>query len=176
MPVPPGVEVHRVEAAEDMADAVRDSTAAADILVMAAAVADFRPGSRADRKLAKADMPDSLELERTPDILASIDPDAPGGRRLVKVGFAAETHDLLTHAQEKLMAKGLDLIVANDVSDPTIGMGSADNEVTVISRDGDRRELGKAPKEEIADRILDAALAALRPDESARPRKARAVS
>jgi phosphopantothenoylcysteine decarboxylase/phosphopantothenate--cysteine ligase len=176
MPVPQGVEVLRVETAEDMAAAVRAHIQTADMLVMAAAVADFRPTNRAERKMAKADMPDELGLEQTPDILASIGPEATGGRRLVKVGFAAETHDLLTHAQEKLMAKGLDLIVANDVSDPTIGMGSADNEVTVISRDGSRQELGKAPKEEIADRVLDAALAALHPDQSARPGNARAVS
>jgi phosphopantothenoylcysteine decarboxylase/phosphopantothenate--cysteine ligase len=176
MPVPQGVEVLRVETAEDMAAAVRAHIQTADMLVMAAAVADFRPTNRAERKMAKADMPDELGLEQTPDILASIGPEATGGRRLVKVGFAAETHDLLTHAQEKLMAKGLDLIVANDVSDPTIGMGSADNEVTVISRDGSRQELGKAPKEEIANRVLDAALAALHPDQSARPGNARAVS
>jgi phosphopantothenoylcysteine decarboxylase/phosphopantothenate--cysteine ligase len=79
----------------------------------------------------------------------------------VRVGFAAETHDVLARAQAKLIAKGVDLIVANDVSDPNIGMGSADNAVTILGRDGERLELPRAPKPEIAHQILDAALAVL---------------
>ncbi|MEA2644959.1 MAG: phosphopantothenoylcysteine decarboxylase / phosphopantothenate---cysteine ligase [Chloroflexota bacterium] len=158
MPVPAGVEATRVDTAAEMAAAIGEHVQGADILVMAAAVADFRPRRRADRKLKKAEMSESLELERNDDILGSLG----GAGRLVKVGFAAETHDVLDHAQEKLMAKGLDLIVANDVSDPSIGMGSADNAVSIIGRDGSREDLGRAPKMEIADHVLDAALGVLR--------------
>jgi phosphopantothenoylcysteine decarboxylase/phosphopantothenate--cysteine ligase len=159
--VPDGVSVVLVETAQEMAAAVRDALPGAQVLVMAAAVADFRPRTRADVKLAKADMPESLELERNDDILAT-----RGAAPLVTVGFAAETHDVLAHAQQKLVAKGIDLIVANDVSDPSIGMGSADNAVTIIGRDGARTDLERAPKEEIADRVLDAALEVLRGDRS----------
>ena len=169
MPVPAGVERVLVETAEEMAEAVRAHVAAADLLVMAGAVADFRPRRRAGTKLGKSDMPDALELEHTTDILAATAPEQAGGRRLVKVGFAAETHDVVAHAQEKLMAKGLDLIVANDVSDPEIGMGSLENAVTLLTRDGSRREVGRAPKEEIADRILDAAIEVLRRNEAPGP-------
>ncbi len=165
MPVAPSVERVRVETAEEMADAVRGHIGGADMLVMAAAVADFRPTSRAGTKLSKTEMPDALDLERTTDILAAIEPEQ-AGRRLVKIGFAAETHDVVAHAQEKLMAKGLDLIVANDVSNPEIGMGSPDNAVTLITRRG-REEVAQAPKEEVADRILDAALVVLRSGDAA---------
>jgi phosphopantothenoylcysteine decarboxylase/phosphopantothenate--cysteine ligase len=144
-----------------MGEAVRAALEDADLLVMAAAVADFRPRHPADQKIRKSEMEGDLALERTEDILASLP--APGaGRRVVRVGFAAETHEVLAKANEKLVAKGLDLVVANDVSDPTIGMGSTENEVTIIGRDGSRREVSRAPKEEVADAILDAALEALR--------------
>ncbi|MDP9325113.1 MAG: bifunctional phosphopantothenoylcysteine decarboxylase/phosphopantothenate--cysteine ligase CoaBC [Candidatus Dormibacteraeota bacterium] len=159
MPVAAGVERVQVETAEEMLEAVRAQVGVADLLVMAAAVADFRPRQRAGTKLSKNQMPGALELEHTTDILASIPPGQ--ARRLVKVGFAAETHDVIAHAQEKLMAKGLDMIVANDVSNPEIGMGSLENAVTLITRT-ERREVGRAAKEEIADRILDAALQLLR--------------
>jgi phosphopantothenoylcysteine decarboxylase/phosphopantothenate--cysteine ligase len=157
---PRGVELIKVDSAADMAAALRERADATDILVMAAAVADFRPRSVAPNKMRKAEVPESLDLERNEDIVASIDPGAGG--RLVKVGFAAETHELLARAQEKLMAKRLDLIVANDVSDPTIGMGSYDNAVTIIGRDGSRRHVDKAPKEDVAYEVLNAALEVLR--------------
>ncbi|MFN2465294.1 MAG: bifunctional phosphopantothenoylcysteine decarboxylase/phosphopantothenate--cysteine ligase CoaBC [Candidatus Dormibacteria bacterium] len=157
---PRGVEVVKVDSAEDMAVALRSRTDGADILVMAAAVADFRPRTVAANKMRKAEVPDSLDLERNEDIVAGIDPAAGG--RLVKVGFAAETHELLARAQEKLMAKRLDLIVANDVSDPTIGMGSYDNAVTIIGRDGSRRQVEKSPKEDVGFEVLSAALDVLR--------------
>lgn len=169
--VAPGIEAVRVETAEEMATALGEHLASADLLVMAAAVADFRPRRRAAAKLSKSEMGESLELERTTDIVASIAPEREDGRRLVKVGFAAETHDVIVHAQEKLMAKGLDMVVANDVSNPEIGMGSAENAVTLLTRAG-RQEVAKAPKEEIADRILDAALAVLRSDDAAGTRAA----
>jgi phosphopantothenoylcysteine decarboxylase / phosphopantothenate---cysteine ligase len=161
MTVPDGVEAIQVDSAAQMHEALRGLVDTADILVMAAAVADFRPRDVSSLKVRKADMGLNLALEPTEDILASLT--APGaGRRLVRVGFAAETHDVLARAQEKLVAKGLDLVVANDVSDPSIGMGAADNEVTIIARDGTRVDLSRAPKEEIAEQVLGAALEALR--------------
>jgi phosphopantothenoylcysteine decarboxylase/phosphopantothenate--cysteine ligase len=157
---PRGVEVVPVDSAAEMAAALRSRIDVTDILVMAAAVADFRPRVRAAQKVRKADVPTALELERNEDIVAALDRGAGG--RLVKVGFAAETHELLSRAQEKLLAKRLDLVVANDVSDPEIGMGSADNAVTIIGRDGSSRQVERAPKEAVADDILDAAVEVLR--------------
>jgi phosphopantothenoylcysteine decarboxylase/phosphopantothenate--cysteine ligase len=161
MTVPAGVDAVHVDTAAEMGDAIRAAVETAEMLVMAAAVADFRPKEVAPQKLRKADMATDLALERTDDILASLAA-VSAGRRLVRVGFAAETHDVLVNAQEKLVAKGLDLVVANDVSDPTIGMGATDNEVTIVGRDGSRREVSRAPKGEVADEILNAALEALR--------------
>jgi phosphopantothenoylcysteine decarboxylase / phosphopantothenate---cysteine ligase len=161
MTIPAGVEAVHVDSAAQMQEAIRSLVDDADILVMAAAVADFRPRDVSSLKVRKADMGLDLALQPTEDILASLP--APGaGRRLVRVGFAAETHDVLARAQEKLVAKGLDLVVANDVSDPSIGMGAVDNEVTILTRDGSRLGLSRAPKEEIAEQILGAALEALR--------------
>jgi phosphopantothenoylcysteine decarboxylase/phosphopantothenate--cysteine ligase len=161
MTVPAGVEAVHVDTAAEMGDAVKTAVETADVLAMAAAVADFRPRHVAPQKLRKTEMTTDLALERTEDILASLAA-LGAGHRLVRVGFAAETHEVLASAQEKLVAKGLDLVVANDVSDPTIGMGATDNEVTIFSRDGSRREVSRAPKEEVADEILNAALEALR--------------
>ena len=159
LPEPRGVDVVHVDSAAQMGEALRARAESSDILVMAAAVADFRPRDVAVQKLRKADVPDALELERNEDIVASID---PGAGRLVKVGFAAETHELLARAQEKLMAKRLDLVVANDVSDPTIGMSSPDNAVTIIGRDGAHQLVERAPKEDVAHEILSAAMAVLK--------------
>ena len=168
MPVPAGVEAVQVNTAADMSDAVKAAVGTADILVMAAAVADFRPRQVAPQKLRKSEFTTDLALERTEDILASLA--AKGaGRPLVRVGFAAETHEVLANAQEKLVAKGLDLVVANDVSDPNIGMGASENEVTIVGRDGSRREISRAPKEVVADEILSAALEALRAQRQGEP-------
>ena len=161
MQTPEGVDAVHVNTAAEMQAAVLGLVDTSDVLVMAAAVADFRPREVSPVKVRKADMGLDLALQPTEDILASLP--APGaGRRLVRVGFAAETHDVLARAQEKLVAKGLDLVVANDVSDPSIGMGAVDNEVTILSRDGSRLDLSRAPKDEIAEQVLDAALEALR--------------
>lgn len=156
---PRGVDVVHVDSAAQMGEALRARAESSDILFMAAAVADFRPRAVAVQKMRKADVPDALDLERNEDIVASID---PGAGRLVKVGFAAETHELLARAQEKLMAKRLDLVVANDVSDPTIGMSSPDNAVTIIGRDGAHQLVERAPKEDVAHEILSAAMAVLK--------------
>jgi phosphopantothenoylcysteine decarboxylase/phosphopantothenate--cysteine ligase len=161
MTVPAGVEAVHVDTAAEMGEAVKAAVETADVLVMAAAVADFRPRHVAPQKLRKADMTTDLPLERTEDILASLAA-LGAGHRLVRVGFAAETHEVIANAQEKLVAKGLDLVVANDVSDPTIGMGATDNEVTIVGRDGSRHEVSRAPKEEVADEILNAALEVLK--------------
>jgi phosphopantothenoylcysteine decarboxylase/phosphopantothenate--cysteine ligase len=151
---PAGVETVRVESAAEMATALERALEGADVLVMAAAVADLRPRERSAVKLAKADLPAALDLDPNPDLLAAL----PRRAGLTRVGFAAETHDLLAHAQAKLEAKGLDLIVANDVSVPGIGMGSADNAVTILGRQGWRRDVPRAPKEAVADAVLDAVL------------------
>ncbi len=123
--------------------------------VMAAAVADFRPKHAAELKLKKRGKPTTtLDLEQTTDILAAL-----SARRTtqVLVGFAAETHDLLTHAKAKLSSKGLDVIVANDVTRPGRGFGSDQNAATLIERDGRITDLPLKSKRELADDILNAA-------------------
>jgi phosphopantothenoylcysteine decarboxylase/phosphopantothenate--cysteine ligase len=152
---PAGVELVPVGTAAEMAQALDQALQGADVLIMAAAVTDLRPRTVAEVKLPKDRLPESLELERNPDLLASVAA-RPG---LLKVGFAAETHDLLEHAEAKLRAKGLDMIVANDVSDAAIGMGSAENAVTILGMDGSRVAVARAPKEVVADAVLDAVVA-----------------
>ncbi len=137
-----------------------------DALVMAAAVADFRPRTVAAGKLQRADGL-TLELEPTPDVLAEVAALArsqearPGGSpRPVLVGFAAETGSL-DRAPEKLRRKGVDLLVGNDVAEPGSGFGTETNRVTILRADGARDDLPLLPKREVADRILDAVRAAL---------------
>ena len=126
---PDGVRVVRVETALQMRDALRAELPAADALVMAAAVADFRPARPAARKLHKGEMPSALRLVRNPDILAGLRP-LKGNR--IFCGFAAETDDVLASAAGKLARKGLDLIVANDVTAPGAGFAVDTNVVTVL--------------------------------------------
>ena len=127
---PPGVtRVVRVETALEMLDALRAELPAADALVMAAAVADFRPAAAAARKLHKGELGETLRLERNPDILATLRP-LKGDR--IFCGFAAETDDVLGSAADKLARKGLDLVVANDVSAPGAGFAVDTNVVTVL--------------------------------------------
>ena len=126
---PPGVRTVRVETALQMLDALRAELPAADALVMAAAVADFRPAAPAARKLHKGELGEELRLVRNPDILAELRP-LKGGR--IFCGFAAETDDVLASAADKLARKGLDLIVANDVSAPGAGFAVDTNVVTVL--------------------------------------------
>lgn len=145
---PYGVQRIEVETAAEMARAVQEMTASADVLVMCAAVADFRPRSPASEKIKKREASLVLELEPTEDILASIH--RPG---LVKVGFAAETERLLEHAREKLERKGLDLLVLNDAR-RTMG---ADTAQVILLRPGKPPEvLPELPKDEVAERIWDA--------------------
>jgi phosphopantothenoylcysteine decarboxylase/phosphopantothenate--cysteine ligase len=149
---PSGIEVVRVASARDMARAVGDAFNAATVVIMCAAVADYRPRQALGRKLKKRAASLTLELERNPDILASLAPRK--GRRLL-VGFAAETHDLAAEARRKLRAKRLDLIVANDVTTPGAGFGSDANQVRLLDAGGGDAELPLLPKAEVAERILD---------------------
>jgi len=146
---PYGVTVVPVTTAEEMRAAVVEHADAADALVMAAAVADYRPLAVADQKIKKGQGPLTLELARTTDILCSLS-EAP----LVKVGFAAETEQLVEEGTRKLREKGLDLLVANSVADGAV-FGADDNHAHIIARDGTATEIGPAPKAQIADAILD---------------------
>jgi len=149
----PGLDVVQVETADEMHRAVRAALRGADVLVMAAAVADWRPREAAPGKLKKGAAIFTLELVPTVDILRALrDDDAAAG--VLRVGFAAETERVVEHARTKLVEKQLDLIVVNDVSKPGIGMGADDNEVTVIDRDGAAQVIDRAPKATVADAIV----------------------
>ena len=149
---PVGASRIDVATAQEMADAVLESCAGADALVMAAAVADFRPARPAARKLKKDAGPPAVELEPTTDILGVVT--AARARPACVVGFAAETGDLLANARRKLKEKRLSLIVANDVTQPGAGFGSGSNRVTLIDASG-AEELPLLSKAEVAGRILD---------------------
>jgi len=151
---PPGVTLTRVTTAEEMHDAVMGAAPAHQIVIKAAAVADFAPVQVAERKIKKRDDADTItiELRKNPDILAGVAQLSP---RPFIVAFAAETDMVEQNARLKLHRKGADLIVANDVADARIGFDSNENEVIVIARDGETTRLAKASKSVIANRILD---------------------
>jgi phosphopantothenoylcysteine decarboxylase / phosphopantothenate---cysteine ligase len=154
LPRPDGVQIVDVETAAELLDAAGAAFERADVLLMAAAVADFRPAGALDDKIAKSGRERlALELEPTEDVLAAL-----GGRRRLGqtlVGFAAEHGTkAIERARAKLDRKGLDAIVFNDVSRAEIGFDSAFNEVVIVERDGERR-VPLAPKEEVAAAILD---------------------
>jgi phosphopantothenoylcysteine decarboxylase/phosphopantothenate--cysteine ligase len=150
---PAGVEIVEVETAAQMEDAVLDRAAGADVVVMAAAVADFRPKVAVDTKLHKSDGIPDLVLEATNDILAEL------GRRRgpgqVLVGFAAETDDVPERARAKLVAKGVDLMVANDVSAPQVGFDHDTNAVTIFGADGTDTAVALTTKADVAEAVLD---------------------
>ncbi len=148
---PPGVRVVRVESAAEMYEAVKREWADADALVMAAAVADYRPVDPSARKRKKGDGPLAVELERTTDILAELAGDK-GGRILV--GFAAETEEVLERAKEKLIRKGMDFIVANRVSGDEDAMGADASRAWIIDR-SETEALPVLEKGVLAGRILD---------------------
>jgi phosphopantothenoylcysteine decarboxylase/phosphopantothenate--cysteine ligase len=152
---PLGVDVVRVRSAADMHRAVVDRAAGADAVVMAAAVADYTPQTVAGQKMAKQDGGFSLPLVRTTDILAELGrlPSRAAGRPVL-VGFAAETHDLVEHADAKRRRKGVDLIVANDVTRSDAGFEVDTNAVTFVSDDG-LEPLPVLSKAAVAERILD---------------------
>jgi len=166
VPLPDGADVIRIESTADLRAALRDAmapTQAADALVMAAAVADFTPTKSRDTKIARAEGL-TLELSPTPDLLAAIADTVGEGRNgkaaPILVGFAAETGNL-DRAPGKLQAKGIDFLVANDVSEPGSGFGTDTNRVTIFDRSGAKDELPLLSKREVADRILDRVAAAL---------------
>jgi phosphopantothenoylcysteine decarboxylase/phosphopantothenate--cysteine ligase len=150
-----GLEVVDVVSAEDMAREVLSRVEAVDWFIATAAVSDWRPETRAPQKVKKGEEPEALRLVRTPDVLAEASRKVAGAlRRPVLVGFAAETERVLEHAQQKLERKGLDAIVANDVTVPGAGFGTDTNQVTVLTRTGLRKELA-GTKREVARGILD---------------------
>lgn len=152
LPPVAGVAMVPVESAADMAEAVKSWASQMDIVIMAAAVADYRPVHVHQGKMKKTPGNLTLELERTEDILASLGACKPENQILV--GFAAETDDLLANAQSKLQRKNLDWIIANDVSKSDRGFGAGTNAVTMICRNGRQISTDLAAKKEIARIIL----------------------
>ncbi|HUF25901.1 MAG TPA: bifunctional phosphopantothenoylcysteine decarboxylase/phosphopantothenate--cysteine ligase CoaBC [Gemmatimonadaceae bacterium] len=150
---PTGVEVRRVETTEEMADQVERALSEADVLVMAAAPADFRAAAPAAAKIKKKSVPSELKLAPTADILASTRASRRDGA--VIVGFALETENALEHARGKLTAKGLDMIVVNDATEAGAGFAVDTNRVSILSRAGETVHLPLLPKTEVADAILD---------------------
>lgn len=148
---PFGVNVINVRTALEMRSVLLHQCSGADALIMAAAVADWRPAKAADHKLKKGEAETwSIELVKNPDILSEI-----VGEGLVKVGFAAESEDLLANARAKLLSKGLHLIAANDITAPDSGFGTDTNRVTLLDREGRATELPLLTKYEVGHEILD---------------------
>lgn len=151
LPDPYGVRTLRVRRAVEMRDAVAQEAVDSDAVIMAAAVADYEPERAAKGKIKREERDGlTLHLVRTPDILAELST----RRRLVKVGFAAESHDLLANARLKLKRKNLDLIVANDITEEGSGFGSDTNKVTILDGEGEE-DLPLMSKYEVAWHILD---------------------
>lgn len=147
---PSGLDLIRVTTAQEMGDAIDARLGDIDMLVMAAAVADYRPAAISAQKIKKGEDILRLELVRTRDILSSL----PACRKFSVIGFAAETENVAINAKKKLAAKRCDLVVANDVSRADIGFDGDENEVTFFFADGTRREILRAPKKEIARELV----------------------
>jgi phosphopantothenoylcysteine decarboxylase / phosphopantothenate---cysteine ligase len=160
---PPGVTRHDVTTAEEMRTAVLPLAAHADVVVKAAAVADFRPTSVATSKVKKEAGVPTIELVRNPDILAELGAAREPGNPPLLVGFAAETDDVEAHGRAKLARKRADLLVVNDVSSTDAGFEVDTNRVVILARDGSRTEVPLAGKDAVAERILDEVVARLRP-------------
>jgi phosphopantothenoylcysteine decarboxylase/phosphopantothenate--cysteine ligase len=154
LPDPAGVRVVRVVSARDLEAAVRSAAASADAVVMAAAVADFRPETRTDSKIKKAGpAPGPLRLVENPDVLRGLSSHRARPGQVI-VGFAAETEDLLRNGRAKLAAKGCDLLVVNQVG-AGLAFGTADNEAIVLASDGTVTQVPRGPKEALADVVWD---------------------
>jgi phosphopantothenoylcysteine decarboxylase/phosphopantothenate--cysteine ligase len=168
-PIPPGARAVRVETAAQMEATVTAEAEAADVVVMAAAVADFRPVSPSERKIKKEAGTPTVELEKTPDILAGLGARKRPGQ--VLVGFAAETDDVVANAKDKLSRKHLDLIVANDVAAPGAGFEHDTNAVIIVSAAGTVHDVSLTDKRSVARAVLDAVVEhlALRPPSSGAP-------
>jgi len=160
LPAPIGVQLVAVQTAQEMLQAVLAALLESDALIMAAAVADYRPAAAAAHKLKKGEAGLDLKLIRTPDILAEVATRrAELGQPRVVVGFAAETQDLVANAQAKLKAKRLDLMVANDARQ---AMGADVNQVTLLDASGGVEELPLLPKDEVAEQVMDRVVELLR--------------
>ena len=149
LPTPYGVRLVPVQQAAEMRDAVVGECRDAQALVMAAAVADYRPSATVEQKMKRHAETLSLELTRTPDILAE------AGKGFIRVGFAAESEELVANARRKLESKGLDLIVANDITGPETAFDADTNRVVILDRAGGEERLPVMTKYEVARRILD---------------------
>jgi phosphopantothenoylcysteine decarboxylase / phosphopantothenate---cysteine ligase len=156
LPTPAGAELVRVQTAQQMADAVLDASTRADVLLMAAAVADFRPAQAAAHKLKKTEVP-QIDLEKTVDILSAVSQarEQHAERRpAVLVGFAAESQRLVDNARDKVLRKRLDLIAANDISATDAGFSVDTNRVTLIDARGAVEELPLLSKLQVAEVII----------------------
>jgi phosphopantothenoylcysteine decarboxylase/phosphopantothenate--cysteine ligase len=153
LPTPPGCHLVEVETADQLRAAMTTAAADHDVIVMSAAVADFRPKAAAAGKLKKRDGAPEIVLEATPDILAELGASKRAGQ--VLVGFAAETEDLIANATAKLAAKRLDLIVANDVGAPQVGFAHDTNAVTLLRPDAEPVEIDLASKRDVARAVID---------------------
>ena len=162
LPDPAGVEITRVGTTEELRVATVKAAADADVVVMAAAPADFRPATIAAQKIKKTDSgtPAAIVLATNPDIAAELGAAKRPGQ--VLVAFAAETHDAIEHARAKLTKKRADLIVVNEVGVDRV-FGADHNDATILGSDGSSATLGELRKEDVADRILDRAAALLEP-------------
>jgi phosphopantothenoylcysteine decarboxylase/phosphopantothenate--cysteine ligase len=149
LPAPPLVNVVPVSTAQQMCDAVLEHVKSADALIMAAAVADYRPATEAEQKIKKSAGDLSIDLTKTTDILET----ARGN--FVKVGFSAESQDLVENAKVKVKSKGLDLMVANDITEPNSGFGADSNRVSLIDRELNVEDLPLLSKYDVSNRILD---------------------
>ncbi len=149
LPDPIGVDVIHVQTASQMKDAVSKAVSRADALIMAAAIADYQPKSTSKSKIKKESETLTLELVRTPDIITEVKGD------FLKVGFAAESEDVVVNARQKLQKKNLDLIVANDITSTDSGFGVDTNKVTIIDKKGNVENLPLLTKREVAEKILD---------------------
>jgi phosphopantothenoylcysteine decarboxylase / phosphopantothenate---cysteine ligase len=147
---PAGAKLVNVITSDEMHAAVHKAVRACDVLVMCAAVSDYKPARVAKAKIKKRDENFSLDLIPARDILKSL----PRSRNFFVVGFAAETNDLEERARAKLATKNCDMIVANDLSDPTIGMESDENAITIFSRNGEIEKISRASKKIIARALV----------------------
>jgi phosphopantothenoylcysteine decarboxylase/phosphopantothenate--cysteine ligase len=163
LPTSAGIERLPVNTAAELHDAVLAAADDADVVVMAAAVADFTPVAVASDKLKKRDGVPTVELQPTVDVLAALGSRKPEGQTLV--GFAAETRDVRQNAEQKLRAKGADMLVVNDVAAPGVGFEFDTNEVLILCADGDDRHVPLTDKRAVAGAVLDAVVST----RSARP-------
>ncbi len=151
VPPPDGAQFISITTSDELYREVHRAVSQCDVLVMCAAVSDYKPARAEPRKKKKRNSPFALELIPTRDILASLPKD---DRSYLVVGFAAETHDLETNAQKKLQGKNCDLIVANDVSRTDSGMESDENEVMIFFRNGEAQKISRTSKQIIARELV----------------------